>query len=242
MRSDSLTVPAVPPTATFSASSSRATERLTGAVMIAYAVAVAAHVFTRTASTARDVPFPQYLETLASNYQLYIASTAASLVSSILLILLAAGLWHTFRACHPYAVLAGSFLFLAAAITWLVSAASGLALAALARDFVAVSGIPADIMAGSALAVEFLRETTGRTGFTLAALGLLTLAGLIAWKGALPRWLGWLGVAVGLMMLFIWVNDAAALHRIGGAGYLLWLLTAGAWLVVRCGRLPRASP
>jgi hypothetical protein len=236
-----LTAPVVLPPNSAADPASRLTERVTGAVMIAYAVAVAVHVTTRTASTVPGVPFPQYLEIVASNYQLYVISTAASLLSSILLIVLATGLWPTLRSYNPYPVLVSSFLFLAAAVTWSVSASAGLGLAALARDFVAASGVSADIAAGSAQAMEFIRETTGRTGFTLAALGLMTLAGLIAMKGPLPRWLGWLGLLVGASMLLIWLDDAPVLHRVGGSGYLAWLVIAGGWLVAR-GARPAQPP
>jgi hypothetical protein len=35
------------------------------------------------------------------------------------------------------------------------------------------------------------------------------------------------------MMLLIWSDSAALLHRIGGTGYLVWLAITGGWLVFR---------
>ena len=34
-------------------------------------------------------------------------------------------------------------------------------------------------------------------------------------------------------MFFIWYDDAAILHRIGGGLYLLWLLMIAGWLLFR---------
>jgi hypothetical protein len=166
---------------------------------------------------------------------------SAGLVSSILLITMAAGLYSIFRTRHRFLALATSFLFLAAALAWLTSAASGLALASLAQEFVSASGMQAEATASSARAVDLVRESTGRVGFTLAGLGTLTLGVLIAWKDALPKWLGWLGVVVGILMLLIWNDSAAVLHRVGGTGYLLWLLIIGGWLLVRGSQAPQSS-
>jgi hypothetical protein len=38
---------------------------------------------------------------------------------------------------------------------------------------------------------------------------------------------------VGVLMLFIWLDGAPLLHRAGGSLYLVWLLVAGAWLIIR---------
>jgi hypothetical protein len=218
--------------------SPRNVERLTGGLMIVYMAAVAVQVAARTASTNSSSSLAESLEILTANHGLYLTSMSAGLASSILLIFLAAGLCSIFRARYHFLALATSFLFLAAALAWLTSAASGLALVSLAQEFVSASGIQAESLASSAGAVDLVRESTGRVGFTLAGLGTLVLGGFLAWKGALPKWLGWLGVVVGILMLFIWNDSAAVLHRVGGTGYLLWLLITGGWLLVRGTRAP----
>jgi hypothetical protein len=206
-----------------------------------YMATVAVQVAARTASTNSSTSLAESLETLASNHGMYLTSMSAGLVSSILLIMLAAGFYSIFRARHRFLALATSFLFLAAALAWLTSAASGLALASLAQEFVSASGVQAEITASSARTIDLVRESTGRVGFTLAGLGTLALGVLLAWKEVLPKWLGWLGVMVGILMLFIWNDSAAVLHRVGGASYLLWLLIAGGWLLVRGSQDTSAS-
>jgi hypothetical protein len=41
-------------------------------------------------------------------------------------------------------------------------------------------------------------------------------------------------------MLLIWNDSAAVLHRVGGTGYLLWLLIIGGWLLVRGSQAPQS--
>jgi hypothetical protein len=204
-------------------------------------VAVAVQIAARTASTSSDDSFAESVVTLVLNYRLYVLSMAASLASSVLLLVVAAGTYSIFRTCHLFLALATSFLFLAASLSWLMSAASGLTLASLAQEFVYLSSLQAEATASSVRAIDLVRESTGRIGFTLAGLGTLSLGVLIAWQGGLPKWTGWLGMVTGLLMLFIWYEGAAILHRVGGSGYLAWLLITGGWLVVRGSRATSES-
>ena len=45
-----------------------------------------------------------------------------------------------------------------------------------------------------------------KVGLTFAVLGALAYGGLVAWTGSLPRWLGWLGIASGLLLLLTWAG------------------------------------
>jgi hypothetical protein len=213
--------------------SQRAIERITGGLLIAYMGAVIVAVAARVASNADQEPFRTSLQLIAANRELYLTSLVSNLISNFLLVALAGGLYLTFRPRQRYLALLGASMFLAAGLIWMVSNISGLALAQLAQEFAKAPGSEGDMFAASARAVELTREFAGRTAFTLAALGLLALGGLIAWSKVLPRWLGWLAVVVGVLTLFIWYEAAAALHRIGGTGYLLWLLLTGGWLLLR---------
>jgi hypothetical protein len=208
-------------------------ERIVGAGVIAYMLAVAVQVVTRAASYDSSAPFAEALQMIAANQGLYLVSVSAGQVSNIFLVALTAGLYFTFQGHQSQLALLGALTFLAAALTWLMSGAAGIALASLAQEFSVASGTAAEITAGNARAVDLVREAAGRTGFTLAALSLMVFGFLIAWRDAVPKWLGWLGLAVGVLMFLIWNDDAAVLHRIGGAGYLLWLLITGCWLLTR---------
>ena len=213
--------------------SQRALERVVGGLLIAYMAGVIVSVAARVASNADQESFRASLQLIAENQGLYLTSLASNLASNFLLVALAGGLYLTFQPRQRYLALLGGFMFLAAGLIWMVSNISGLALAQLAREFAVASGPLADAFMTSAGAAELMREFAGKTAFTLAALSLLAFGGLMAWSRAAPRWLGWLAVVVGMLMLFIWYDAAAALHRIGGAGYLLWLLFTGGWLILR---------
>ena len=196
-------------------------------------IGVAVQVATRTASNDSQIVFSDSLQMIAQNQALYLTSMYASVISNALLAGLAAGLYSTFRIYQPDLARAGAFLLLATAVVSMVAAVAGLALASLAQEFVGVTGNQENSLASSAQAVEVFRAYAGRTGFTFSALSLLAFGGPISWQGPIPKWLGWLGILVGVMMLLIWSESATLLHRIGGTGYLVWLAITGGWLVLR---------
>jgi hypothetical protein len=209
--------------------SQRALERITGGLLTAYMAAVIVSVTARVASNADQESFRTSLQLIAANQGLYLTNLA----SNFLLIALAAGLYLTFRTYQRYLALLGASMFTAAALIWMVSNTSGLTLAQLAQEFATASGPLVDMFMTSPRVAELTREFAGKTAFTLASLGLLAFGGLIAWSHAVPRWLGWLAIVVGVLIAFIWYDAASALHRIGGTGYLLWLLFTGGWLLLR---------
>jgi hypothetical protein len=211
----------------------RVVERLVGGLLVLYMIGVAVQVATRTASNDSQIVFSDSLQMIAQNQALYLTSMYASVISNALLVGLAAGLYSTFRIYQPDLARAGAFLLLATAVVSMVAAVAGLALASLAQEFAGVTGNQENSLASSAQAVEVFRSYAGRTGFTFSALSLLAFGGLISWQGPIPKWLGWLGILVGVMMLLIWSDSAALLHRIGGTGYLVWLAITGGWLVLR---------
>jgi hypothetical protein len=213
--------------------SQRALERITGGLLIAYMAAVIVSVTARVASNADQESFRASLQLIAANRELYLTSLVSNLASNFLLIALAVGLYLTFRIYQRYLALLGASMFLAAGLIWMVSNTSGLTLAQLAQEFATASGPLVDMFMTSARAVELMWEFAGKTAFTLAALGLLAFGGLIAWSHAVPRWLGWLAIVVSVLIVFVWYDAAAALHRIGGTGYLFWLLFTGGWLLLR---------
>ena len=84
-----------------------------------------------------------------------------------------------------------------------------------------------------------------------AALGTLSYGGLVALTGALPRWLAWLGIASGLMLLLtweesiglmqmdrgrpdlVWIPTRSLLNQLVGGPCLVWLLLSAGWLIAR---------
>ncbi len=244
--------------------SARGWERAAAVLLLLYVLAVAISVTARVSSNpyarvaapeapvsgnpARDLipigvaaPSGEITVTLelSPNWYVYVVSQAASLLAAFILTVLAAVSYRVFRRYEPTLALAGAFMFLGAAGFAALSSITGLALLREygAHTFGWASLAEAENLVGIYTFLEPLRALAGRVGFTFGGLALLAFGGLIAWGGALPRWIGGLGILAGALMFFIWYTNADVLHRSGGGAYLLWLtLLAGILFFRGCSR------
>lgn len=162
-------------------------------------------------------------------------SYSVNLTGAFLLPMVAAVLYTILKPGNPSLALAGAFMYLGASFFGGLSALVGLVLS---QGFYGPLGPGAILTSreGFALLEAFLepvRSLAGNTSFTFAALGTICFECLIALRGPVPRWLGWFGLASGLLMVFIWLEDGALLHRLGGGAHLVWLLLLGVMLISR---------
>lgn len=221
-------------------SSARAEEIAAGLLVLFYAISVIVSVFARMSVTwdvvvTMPVEFESSLTRRGTDDVWQHITYAATLASAFILAIAAAPAYRVFRPGGQSLALTGAFMFLGAAIFAGLSALVGLVLA---QGFYGPLGPEAILTSREGFELkeallEPLRSLAGNTSFTFAALGALCFGSLIALSGAVPRWLGWLGVASGFLMFFIWLEDGALLHRLGGGAYLVWLILLAAALVFR---------
>lgn len=195
--------------------SRRAAERAAAGLIILYVVAVIAAVAARVASGADGAnPVAQ----ISANYLPYVINQSANLMAALILIALAAVLYQLFRPLAANLALLTGLMLLGAAVFAGLGGIAGLTIAQSTEIYPAI---------------EPWRALAGKVSFTFAGLGLLALAGLIARRGTPCRWLGLWGLPVGILMFFIWYDNAALLHRLSGGLYLLWLVALAGWLLFR---------
>lgn len=213
----------------------RAAERIAAILLILYILAVAVSVAARVASGVDQETAAESVRMLAVNYGWAVAAYTAGLIAALTLTLLAALIGQIFRPYDPTLAGISAFALLGASLFGGLAAISGLALVSTYGGGPPAQAVylPGDGGMAAYAALEPLRALAGKVGFTFSGLALLSLGGLMALTGALPRWLGWLGLLVGALMFFIWYDDAAILHRIGGGLYLLWLLLIAGGLLFR---------
>jgi len=223
--------------------SRRAAERITALLLILYTLAVAVAVTARVSSGVDQETAAESVRMLAVNYGWAVAAYTAGLIAAFALTVLAALIGPVFRPYEPTLAGISAFALLGAAFFGGLGTISGLALASeYSGGLPAQAGyLPGDGGMAAYAALEPLRALAGQVGFTFSGLALLSLGGMMALTGALPRWIGWLGLLVGALMFFIWYDDAAILHRIGGGLYLLWLLMVAGWLLFRGTANPDAE-
>ena len=196
--------------------------RWAGLLLFLTGIATVASVAARVSAGADQPTLEESLAVIAQNQAAYFLGGAARLVSGIALIF------------------AGSFVYRSLGVSQSVSAKLMLVLFILSGLFTALSGGLAVALAQVAPGVSNgttvasgagwmydLRWLTGTVGFTAAGLAL----GAVAWAYPKTGRAAWVIVrasaAIGIAMLFIWIDAATAMHRISGIAFLLWLIGMG---------------
>lgn len=220
--------------------------RTAGLLLLLTALATGVSVVTRLAGSQEPPPDSTLYAPVILDTNLYAVAGAARVVSGLALLALAVLCWRRAMEAGGVAVMRSATALLG--MSGIVTAASGacmLALAAAVPETAAGSSL-ASLAATGAIPgwVEPLNEarsTTGKAGFTLAGLGLVALAAA-QWRigGKLLQTGAVASAAIGIAMLFIWVDAATVMHRISGIAFLLWLIAYGSGLVIglTVGRMP----
>ena len=194
------------------------------------------------------------LHAIGSASVAYGTGGAARLVAGLTLLAAGLFLWRTLHSVHPGAMTVVAVLLVASGIASAVSGAAATALSSVAPEPQTVAVLasgesgwarlaqPGDPEARTASFLPDVRpvETilftvrwvAGSLGFTLAGLGLVALAP-VQWRmGGVLRVTAVVDAALGVAMLFIWLDAATVVHRVTGVAFLIWLIVSGLWLVI----------
>ena len=207
--------------------------RSAGLLLLLTAVATGISVLTRLSGSdepmeGAPIQLPVILDLWA-----YVISGAARTISGFALVAAAAFLRVALRPRQPVmAGVAATLLELSGAVT-AISGASMLALAgALPQAVEGTATLVAWDAPGWTGAVDGVRSIGGKAGFFLAGLGLIAL-GPVQWRmGGVMKTFAAADVAIGVAMLFIWVDAATVMHRVSGIAFLIWLIVSGVWLTM----------
>jgi len=218
--------------------SKRGVDYLAGGLLLATVVTLIVFFVTNpiSAGTFREDP-AGVLRDLAENQTQFVVSAFFFIAQSFIAIPLAATLYMAFRAHDRNLALIGSFGFLVAGVVNLTVAMIFISAESLSDGFAEASGAQAETILNSALAVGFMADAGTIMGMTAVGIAVLSYGLLVVTTGALPRWIGVIGVLGGLVAQFGWLMYAENdLVGIGGTGLLIGLLfalVAGSWLVLK---------
>ena len=206
-------------------------QRRVGLLLLFTALATVVSVFARVSAGADQPTLAESLAAISENQAAYLAGGTARLVSGVALLLAGWFLRGVLTVPGSPAVQVTSFLLIASGA---LTAASGVSAVALGAS---APGLTGSVNSGTVPSlVQFLadlRWLTGKTGFTAAGLGLAAAA-IPMWKpGGAFRIVALASVAVGVAMLFIWVDAATFMHRITGPAFLVWTIVVGCILLAR---------
>jgi len=145
----------------------------------------------------------------------------------------AAGLYRVFSPRGEMPALTGAFMLVGSGFFSIVSGLFGVAISQPVR-------LPLSAQ-GSFTSLDSLRLVEGllfplktmseNISITFSGLAAIAFGVALAKHGDGSRWLGWLGVTVGLMLLLVWFFDSPAQRNAWTAGYLAWLTLLACWLL-----------
>ena len=177
----------------------------------------------------------------------------AKLFAGVLIVAISALAYRVFAPYEPALALVGTLMLLSSAVFACIAAMLGLILEQGFIGPLVTQGDFQDIegLTDSHNALVPILVLSEKVWLTFAALGALAYGGLVAWTGALPRWLGWLGIAPGLLLLLtwqesiglmqmdrgrpnlVWIPTRSVLNQLVGGPCLVWLLLSAGWLIAR---------
>ena len=172
---------------------------------------------------------------IAGDSGLFATFIVLDLASNLLGIAAAAALYLVFRSHDRNLALLGSAGFLAASVIFLTGDMMMIALESLAKDYAAATGLQAAAVLLSVRPIGLMVDSVFVMGGTGLALGFLSYGLLVLRTGAVPKWIGYVGILGGIVIPFGWLlfvdTDLQAIAFIGTAIGLLFSLLTGGWLV-----------
>ncbi len=121
------------------------------------------------------------------------------LVYGFMIILSALLIYLIFHSHERTLALFGAFGLAAHGLFVVLVCALLLAQLEFAKEFVTTGGAETDSVAAAARVLALTMGSIRTCTFLFLGLGLVPLGVLIAWSGAVARWLGWLGVVAGVL-------------------------------------------
>lgn len=216
--------------------SKRGIDYLAGSLLIGIVVTVLVSlaVVPITDETFRE-DAAEYLMKIADDRGLFATFIGLDLASNLLGIGAAAALYLVFRSHDRNLALLGSAGFLAASVIFLTGNMIMIALESLAKDYAAATGAGAAAVLLSARPIGLMLDSVFVMGGTGLAIGFLSYGLIVLRTGAVPKWIGYVGILGGIVAPFGWLLfveiDLQYIGVIGTMIGLLFILLTGGWLV-----------
>ena len=224
--------------------SSRSIERIAGALLVASIVAILGHIVALIPTGTPGFStgsIHEILEFIAQSRGAVLTNMLFLLMYGFLVMLSALALYLAFRPHERTMALFGSFGLAVHGLFVVLFNILFLVLMESAQEFAVTSGAEADRVATVAsVLLVFLFRVQG-SAWIFLGLGLVPLGILIAWSGAVSRWVGGLGVVTGILGFFgglvvlyqVALGGLASLMGIAFFSPFVFILILGVWLLVR---------
>ena len=213
-------------------------ERSTGLLMLLAVGSLVALMASGYGIGAEQQYFRDDFPRLARDLDGFKASLVVGAIVGSMLIVTAAALSHTLRSRDSLLASIGAFGLLAAGVIMLIDVGAGRSLYDLAAQWRDAGGAEGDPIWISARAVALIYEGLAGLSMMLLVGSLFAFGGAVVQQAVLPRPLGWLPIAGGVVLALALIVGAVT----DGGWYLLmasvliglvWLLLTGGWLLLR---------
>ena len=218
--------------------SKRRNEYLAGGLLLALvATAVVSIATNPIAADSFRTGAMNVLEDINGDRSGFLIGTSFDIISNFVGLALAVALYVVFGRHESTLAILGTAGFLVASVVFLVNDMVLLSLGSLSQQFFAASGAQADYVLASAGAITPMLDTALPMGATAMGIGVFCYGLLVVVTGAIPRWIGAVGILAGIVAPFGWLlfanGELVLISFIGLLIALLFALFSGLWLIVR---------
>ena len=170
------------------------------------------------------------LVAIGSNSLVFRATFGLMLVFQLVILPVIPGLYFSLRGVARTHALFGGFLSGIGAILGIAFASIFYSTLSLSDTFASSFGAERPALAATAQFALSLSETIFVVSYALVAIGLFLIFGLAMLRGGFAKWMGWLGILTGIVILLSIIPPLRILFFIATALMAVWFLGVGAKL------------
>ncbi len=170
------------------------------------------------------------LEAIGSNSLVFRATFGLMLVFQMVILPVIPGLYFSLRGVARTHALFGGFISGIGAILGIAFASIFYSTLRLSDTFASSFGAERPALAAAAQFALSLSDTLFVVSYALVAIGLFLIFGIAMLRGGFAKWMGWLGILTGIVILLSIIPPLNILFFIATALMAVWFLGVGAKL------------
>jgi len=170
------------------------------------------------------------LEAIGSNSLVFRATFGLMLVFQLVILPIIPGLYFSLRGVARTHAMFGGFISGIGAILGIVLASIMYSMLSLSEAFASSFGAERPALAAAAQVAISFSNTLFVVSYALVAIGLFLIFGVAMLRGGYAKWMGWLGILTGIVILLSIIPPLNILFFVATALMAIWFFGVGAKL------------